>query len=187
MLTKSDFRERGGASRWAIIGVLVVGVMVAGVIGYSILNGASPTEREGGNAKKYTNYQTVALEGNAMEPTLLKGQTYNFAPKERYERGEIVWLNDPAEGPKVRHVRRIVAIGGDTVELRNGALYLNGQLVQESYVKPGEAATLAPVTLGAGQIFVLSDNRASATDSRKWGAVPATLIRGAYVAETTRK
>jgi signal peptidase I len=187
MLTKSDFKERGGASRWAIIAVLAVSVLVAGVIGYAIMSGASPTEREGGNARKYNDYQTVTLEGNAMEPTLLKGQTYNFAPKERYERGEIVWLNDPTEGPKVRHVRRIVAVAGDTIELKSGALYLNGQLVQENYVKPGDTATVATVTLSTGQIFVLGDNRGSATDSRKWGAIGTSLIRGAFVADTTKK
>jgi len=84
-------------------------------------------------------------------------------------------------------VKRIVAAGGDSVYLKDGAIYVNGQLMQESYLAAG-TKTFASVTVreqffrcAPNQYFVLGDNRGNSIDSRAYGPVPKQNILGLIV------
>ncbi len=97
-------------------------------------------------------------------------------------RGEIVAFRFPLD-PQMTFLKRVVAVGGDTVEIRRSQLYINGRAVGEPYVvhrnPAGEASdNLAALRVPAGKLFVLGDNRDDSEDSRYWGFVPVENVIG---------
>lgn len=99
-------------------------------------------------------------------------------------RGEIIAFRPPLDPAEV-YLKRAIAIGGDRVAIENGVLWLNGEAVRESYAihsgAPPETDPLeqmTPVTVPAGDIFVLGDNRDHSSDSREWGFVSEQNVLG---------
>ncbi|MBD0382347.1 signal peptidase I [Paenibacillus sedimenti] len=133
-------------------------------------------------------FNLSTVRGNSMQPTLQEGEwlfvnkavTYLKAP----QRGEVVILKEPAEQLILNHpylVKRVVAIAGDEVEGRGGVLYVNGAAVQEPYTdSPIADGDFGPTQVGPGHVFVMGDNRqaAASADSRRFGAVPTSMIQG---------
>ena len=82
-------------------------------------------------------------------------------------------------------IKRVAALPGDTIEGRDGTIYLNGSVVPESYAEqpghpPKDMRTFGPFKLKAGEYFVIGDNRDKSFDSRfaRFGLVPRTAILG---------
>jgi signal peptidase I len=143
---------------------------------------------------------TVGIEGSSMMPTLRDGDRA-FVP--RYETwlgrlgasswgyGDVVYFRAPGDEPRSLLerltggpylIKRVVATGGDVVELRRGRLVVNGVAAHEPYLGNGPAApvTMLPTPVPAGHVFVLGDNRAplGSRDSRAFGAVPEASVGG---------
>jgi len=79
-------------------------------------------------------------------------------------------------------IKRIVAVGGDTVEIRDGSLYVNGELADEPYLfQPGGMPAFGPELVPAESVFVMGDNRAVSYDSRRFGAIPLDHVLGEAV------
>jgi signal peptidase I len=126
----------------------------------------------------------VVVQGRSMEPTLQDGSQHLLnrlaylcrAP----ERGELVVLRDPGHGDCA--VKRIVALPGESVELKDQRLYVNGRRLAEPYLRAGTATRPRrqpfPFRLGRDQYFVLGDNRSNSEDSRIYGAVSRGQILG---------
>lgn len=98
------------------------------------------------------------------------------------ERGDIVAFRSPLDARQT-FLKRVVAIGGDRVEIRDGLLYVNGKLMQEPYAwhRPGGAwrrQSIRPRTVPPDHMFVLGDNRDQSNDSRWWGSVPVENVIG---------
>lgn len=133
-------------------------------------------------------FNLSTVRGHSMDPTLQEGEwlfvnkaiTYFKSP----QHGEIVILKETEEYAFTQHpflVKRVVAVGGDEVLGRGGALYVNGAKVDEPYTdSPIEDGDFGPVLIGEGRVFVMGDNRhaAASADSRRFGEVPASLIQG---------
>lgn len=98
-------------------------------------------------------------------------------------RGDIVAFRYPRD-PRVTFLKRVVAVGGDTVEIREDALYVNGAPVAEPYVvhrlhaRTARRESYPAQRVAAGQLFVLGDNRDDSADSRYWGTVPVQNVVG---------
>jgi signal peptidase I len=76
-------------------------------------------------------------------------------------------------------IKRVVAVAGDTVEVREGGqLYINGELQDEPYINERPDYTLAKLTVPEGSVFVLGDNRNHSFDSHYWGFLPVRNIIG---------
>ena len=105
---------------------------------------------------------------------------YPFQPPRR---GEIVVLRGP-DGSTRDFIKRIVAVPGDTLEIRQGALMVNEALVEEPYLEQVDSGgSVRPVTVPPGHYYVLGDNRSVSRDSRSWGPVSEEMIVGkAWVA-----
>jgi signal peptidase I len=92
------------------------------------------------------------------------------------ERGDVVIVRSPSPPPD-RLIKRIVGTPGDTVEIRSGTLYINGQPIEEPYtLKGGPSVSLMVVP--DDYYFILGDNRPSSNDSRYFGPVPRSDIVG---------
>jgi len=98
--------------------------------------------------------------------------------------GDVVVFIYP-EDPKKDFIKRLVACGGDTVEIKNGTIFVNGQPLLEGgfggryYYNRGEYGREADkIIVPQGQYFVLGDNSASSQDSRYWGFVPQENLLG---------
>ncbi len=97
-----------------------------------------------------------------------------------------IFVFDPPEaaGKKQPFIKRIVAVSGDTVEIKDGNLYRNGSLVVgENYVKryliaPQSPQFMPPIKVPEGHVFAMGDNRDRSSDSRVWGFVPIENIKG---------
>lgn len=127
--------------------------------------------------------QSHIVEGNSMQPTLHNGDRLmvdKISYRMRQPRyGEIVVFRYPAN-PHQRFIKRVVGLPGDTVEIKNFTLYLNGQPVTENYINGRMYGDFGPVTVPEGTVFVLGDNRNNSEDSRyaDVGPVPQKLVVG---------
>lgn len=125
----------------------------------------------------YTLYSPLVVAGDSMEPSLRDGErllrTKSYA---KAERGDVVII----AVDKDDLIKRVAAVGGDTIEIRSDIAFVNGVQENTSSVQldPGKAMTLLPYTVPAGYVFVLGDNRPVALDSRTIGPVPLTAIEG---------
>lgn len=121
------------------------------------------------------------VKGGSMEPTLLEGDIVLYTRiNSQYHRGDVVSVRIPSGE---YYVKRIIAMEGDVVDLRNGNIYLNDELLPEPYLQGAltsekEGMVKYPYTLEEGQIFVVGDNRAESMDSRSFGAIGIRQIRG---------
>ena len=80
------------------------------------------------------------------------------------------------------YIKRVVAVGGETVEGRDGYVHVNGLRLQEPYLPEGPTTTdFPPVTLAEGQLWVMGDNRANSSDSRTFGAIAEDSVVGRTV------
>lgn len=148
-------------------------------------------------------FEIVRVRSHSMDSTLADGErllirryaAYSFVLRSEPSpppRGRVVALRSPEVGSEFL-VKRVVAVGGDTVAIRKGAVYLNGKEVREPYVHwdPGytrsdENWPIGPrseagVRVPPGCVFVLGDNRGVSLDSRQFGAVPLRDIVGVLV------
>jgi len=125
--------------------------------------------------------QTWIIDGPSMETTLWNGERvfinrfiYRFsAPK----RGDIVVFHLPQRGDR-DFVKRVIGLPGETIEIRLGRVYINQQPIDEPYIKRNALGDFPKTVIPPGQVFVMGDNRGNSHDSRAFGSVPVTLIRG---------
>jgi len=85
------------------------------------------------------------------------------------------------EATKLSYVKRIVAVGGDTVEFKNYKVYVNGIELEEDYLPEGtitESKGLPCVRIPEGYVYVLGDNREESLDSRRFGCIPIERLEG---------
>ena len=128
---------------------------------------------------------TVIVQGKSMTPTLWDGEQY-FIHRWIYmlqepQRGEIVVVKDPDQ--KTLDVKRVVGLPNETVEVRDGDVYLDGAKLEEPYLAAGTVTD--PHNMAGNRYaidpkhyFVLGDNRRGSEDSRDFGAVNRRAILG---------
>mgnify|MGYP001035283346 FL=1 len=125
----------------------------------------------------------IRVDGQSMEPTLATGQLV-VVNKLAYR------LGDPATGdivvfffprdPEQEYIKRLIGLPGDEVKIEDGAVYVNGQALDEPYLAIHPNYTGSWV-VPSGQVFVLGDNRNNSSDSHRWGTVPLEYIVGKAV------
>jgi signal peptidase I len=131
-------------------------------------------------------YQPVKVEGTSMAP-LLSDQERIFINKfvyrfEPVQRGDVVVFWYPLDRTK-SFIKRVIGLPGETVEIRDGVVFVNGKMLTERYV-PAQYEDLTdygPVRVPRNSFFVMGDHRISSNDSRVFGPVPRQYIYGRAV------
>lgn len=152
--------------------------------------------------------QNFMVEGSSMEPTLHTGQYIivnrivylhidlnvfrrllpggeQVQPNLAYlfqmpRRGEIVVFEYPRDTSR-DFIKRVIGLPGETIEIRNGQVFINGVPLEEPYLTAAARAqtgSLPPTVVPANTVFVLGDNRGNSSDSRSWGPLPLDRIIG---------
>jgi len=126
----------------------------------------------------------VVVQGASMEPTLRPGDYVlmeKITPHLGLLRpGQIVVL--AAETPSALIVKRIVALGGDQVQMRAGEVLVNGEPGPAEDRTTPDYYDWGPTVVPEGQLFVLGDNRPRSDDSKDFGPVPAANVKGHVIA-----
>jgi signal peptidase I len=149
--------------------------------------------------------QNFKVEGSSMEPNLHSGQyllvnkavyfsidlsalpswlpiprpaeptrIYLFHPPQR---GDVVVFRYPRD-PGRDFIKRVIAVPGQTVEVRAGRIFVDGQEIAEPYIKDRPNYSQPPEKVPEGEYYVLGDNRNNSSDSHVWGTVPRENIIG---------
>jgi signal peptidase I len=150
--------------------------------------------------------QAFKIPTGSMEPNLLVGDhllvnKFVFAPTlspvervllpmREVRRGDVVVFKFPEE-PERDFIKRVIGLPGDTVEMRQRQVFVNGTKIDEPYAhylfpqgEGDESATFdvreryGPVTVPANHYFMMGDNRDNSQDSRYWGFLPAHYVKG---------
>ncbi len=124
--------------------------------------------------------EATLVEGYSMEPTLF-GHQRVIIEKVSYklhapERGDIIVIKVPQYNEL--YIKRIIGLPGETLEIREGVVYINGQALQEPYVNGTPRGYYPSLTIPEGYVFVMGDNRNNSIDSRSFGPIPLENIVG---------
>jgi len=131
--------------------------------------------------------QPHKVRGASMEPNYHDGE-YILTEKVSYyfnqpERGDVVVFKFP-KNKELDYIKRVVALPGETVSVRDNSVFINGRELSENYLAPGTFTSGHTTiqngnsfTVPAGEYVMMGDNRERSSDSREWGTVP----RGDFV------
>ena len=143
-------------------------------------------------------FEPVRVDGNSMYPTLKHGEImmvnkWNYVRGGAPERFDVVICHYPNRG-NTNFVKRVIGLPGDTVEIKDGYLIVNGVIYAEKFLHERPVENFGPYTVAEGQYFVMGDNRNNSNDSRRaevgmldrdyimgkvsavlWHTIPATL------------
>ena len=132
--------------------------------------------------------QPHKIKGSSMEPNFHDGE-YLLTDKVSYrfgepKRGDVVVFKAPTNNGE-EFIKRIIALPGEQVSIKNSRISINGTPLEETYIAGnvitsggGFLAEGATVSVGQGEYFVLGDNRPHSSDSRAWGFVEKKEITG---------
>ncbi|HOJ76735.1 MAG TPA: signal peptidase I [Bacillota bacterium] len=141
-IKKSEYRENVEAFAIAVVTILFVIIFVV---------------------------QSFLVRGSSMEPTLLDGERLlvnKFIFKIREPKiGDIIVLKYPKD-PTKKFIKRVIAVPNDTVQIRDGVVYVNGEAINEPYIKEKPELDFDWVNVPERTVFVMGDNRNGSKDSR---------------------
>jgi signal peptidase I len=136
------------------------------------------------SALRHAAVQPIKVEGIAMEPALKNGDRI-FVDRnvDKLDRSDIVVFYYPVD-PTKSYIKRIVGLPGETVEVRDGKVLINGTALDESYVSPQNNRVMSArkeITIPNDSYYVIGDNRDNSNDSRMWGPLERKFVYGKYV------
>lgn len=127
--------------------------------------------------------QNYRIESHSMQPNFYEGEfilvnklAFRFGEPDR---GEVIVFHNPGNLEE-DYIKRVIGLPGDTVEIRDQTVYVNGEAFPEPYpinpFRPGE--NYGPTVVPPSELFVMGDNRGNSSDSRRIGTIPEELVVG---------
>ena len=132
--------------------------------------------------------QSVVFEGTSMLPGIKHGDRlvvsrFDLGAKFAVQRGDIILFRSPND-PSKFYIKRLIGLPGDSIEVREGRVFLNGTVMDEPYLAArlnSSNRSLPAVRVEEHHYYVLGDNRDNSSDSRIWGLVPEKYILGKVI------
>jgi signal peptidase I len=126
----------------------------------------------------------IRVDGYSMEPTLHTGE-FVIVNRLSYQIGspkigDVIVFHYPRD-PQQEYIKRIIGLGGDTVRVEGGNVYVDGQRLNEPYIA-APPAYQNTWQVPEDSLFVLGDNRNNSSDSHNWGFVPMNYVVGKAIA-----
>ena len=158
-------KSRSGLTRFIID---VLETLVLSIVLFALINAVSAR---------------IRVDGYSMEPTLHSGE-FVIVNKLAYwlgspEQGDIIVFHFPRD-PEQEYIKRVIGLPGDEVEVMDGLVRVNGQVLDEPYIA-APPVYQSSWTVAEDSLFVLGDNRNNSSDSHNWGPVPYDNIVGKAV------
>ena len=134
-----------------------------------------------------TAFKTYYIPSTSMVPTLEVNDRVivnrlSYRGSGTPHQGQIIVFERPEAAPESEIeelIKRVIAVGGDTIEARDGQVYVNDAPLAEDYLPEGTVTTNLPrQQIPDGTVFVMGDNRSFSSDSRVWGTVDTDLVIG---------
>jgi signal peptidase I len=186
--TSEPTRRRGGLFR-EVLETVLIAIVIFVAVRALVLN-----FRVDGNSMlpNLQNGEMLLVNRNAYEtfdlytlidwvPGVEHAEAKEFSPFSDPDRGDIVVFDPPVQSSKP-YIKRVIALPGETVETRDGDVYIDGKQLEEPYVESGitdcNRAECEAVVVPEDHIFVLGDNRQNSSDSRVFGPVPIDSVQG---------
>ncbi|WP_081746887.1 signal peptidase I [Arthrobacter sp. H5] len=125
--------------------------------------------------------EPLRVASDSMEPTVGEGSTVLLFKQGSDAPGALVAFNNPVDSKLM--IKRIVAVGGQSIAIKDALLYVDGALIPEPFVDHSriDGTYFGPVTVPEGQVFLMGDNRDVSVDSREFGAVPSEDITAVVI------
>lgn len=125
--------------------------------------------------------QPYRIAGTSMDPNFAESQ-FLLVNKLAYlmdepTHGDVIIFHHP-DGSGVDVIKRVIGLPGDTVEIRQGQVFINNLPTNEPYAVLPASYDASPVLVGTGTLYVLGDNRADSADSHTWGVLSQTNLVG---------
>lgn len=125
-------------------------------------------------------FEPYKVQMSSMNPTLYENDLIivnKFIFKFREpKRGEVI-IFKPPYGDK-DYIKRVIGLPGETIEIKDGFVYINGEKLIEPYIKNSTPGVLLPTLIPEGKVFVMGDNRGNSLDSREFGPIEIDKIDG---------
>lgn len=121
----------------------------------------------------------VRVDGTSMNKTLADGDILLLYKLAKIDRFDIVVLDEEYDDEII--IKRIIGLPGETVEIKDGDIYINDILMPDDEYAYGDTSDYDKITLGNDEYFILGDNRLISKDSRYFGAVKKDDIMGEAV------
>lgn len=130
--------------------------------------------------------QVSIINGSSMEPDLHNGErliinkvAYHF---EKPARGDVIVFHPPQSPSSTPFIKRIIGLPSDTVEIKNGQVIVNGEVLAEPYIKEAPEYYMKKLTVPDNSYFVLGDNRNLSNDSHGgWTVTRGEIVGKAWV------
>lgn len=134
--------------------------------------------------------QPFIVDGSSMQPNFHTNEfimtskaVYHLHKPQRFDVIVFRYPNDPT----TFFIKRVIGLPGETVEIKDGSVYINSQSISEPYLSKGQKTTIngdltvsQKITLGSNELFVMGDNRDNSFDSRSWGPLKLVNVVGKY-------
>jgi signal peptidase I len=118
-----------------------------------------------------TTLRAFVIPSGSMSPTVRPGDrvTADMNPKSPPQRGEIWIAHIPRMPPNSLAIKRVIGLPGETIEVKNGQVWIDGRPLKEPYLTAATPGAMPPVALGPSEYFLMGDSRAGSADCRAWG------------------
>lgn len=120
----------------------------------------------------------VRVDGDSMKNTLKNGDILLLYKLSSINRFDIIVLDEEKDNEKI--IKRVIGLPGETVAIKKGKIYINDKVIDDKYAY-GETSDYDKVTLEDDEYFILGDNRLISKDSRYFGPIKKSEIKGKIV------